>query len=174
MARPTVQPTDREAFFDRNDVIVSKTDLKGIITYANDVFLGIAGYREAEVVGQNHNLIRHPDMPRAVFALLWQQIQAGKEIFAYVKNMAKSGDFYWVLAHVTPSFDEKGTIIGYHSNRRVPERRAVAAAGGLYRQVLAVEQAAAGPREGLAAGIAAIESHLAAVGMSYDEFVFSL
>ena len=174
MSRPTIRPTDREIFFDADDVIVSKTDLKGIITYANDVFLGIAGYREAEVLGQPHNLIRHPDMPRAVFALLWQEVQAGREIFAYVKNMAKSGDYYWVLAHVTPSRDLSGKVVGYHSNRRTPERRAVAAVAPLYDTIRKLEQAQASPKDGLAAGIGAIEQHLSSLGVSYGEFIFSL
>ena len=76
--------------------------------------------------GQAHNIIRHPDMPRCVFDLLWKTIAGGEEIFAYVKNMAKNGDHYWVFAHVTPTFDAGGRIMGYHSNRRVPERGAVA------------------------------------------------
>lgn len=174
MSRPTTRPTDREVFFNADEVIVSKTDLKGIVTYANDVFLNIAGYTEEEALGQSHNFIRHPDMPRAVFALLWQQVQAGNEIFAYVKNMARSGDYYWVLAHVTPSRDETGQIIGYHSNRRVPERRAVAAIAPIYDAVRKVEEAAPSPREGLAAGLRTIENHLSSLGMSYGEFVFSL
>jgi PAS domain S-box-containing protein len=114
--RPT--PTGRERTFDDEEIIVSKTDLSGRITYANDVFLRISGYTEAEVIGQPHSLIRHPDMPRSVFNLLWKTIGAGQEIFAYVVNMAKNGDHYWVLAHVTPTFGPAGDIIGFHSNRR--------------------------------------------------------
>src|SRR5690348_3792647 len=71
MARKDIVPTDVEVFFDKDDIIVSKTDLKGHITYANKTFCGIAGYTEREVIGQPHSLIRHPDMPRAVFKLLW-------------------------------------------------------------------------------------------------------
>ncbi|PWR21960.1 PAS domain-containing protein [Zavarzinia compransoris] len=174
MSRPTVQPTDREVFFASDEVIVSKTDLKGIITYANDVFLDIAGYTEAEVLGQPHNLIRHPEMPRCVFWLLWNEVQAGREIFAYVKNMTKAGDFYWVLAHVTPSRDAGGRIVGYHSNRRTPERPAVDAVGRLYQDLLNTERRAASPKDGLAAGIAALNRHLEHAGIGYDEFVFSL
>ncbi|MDH3236791.1 MAG: PAS domain-containing protein, partial [Alphaproteobacteria bacterium] len=118
-------PTGREVFFDRDDLIVSKTNLKGHITYANDIFCDIAGYTEADVIGQPHNMIRHPDMPRCVFKLLWDTIQAGAEIFAYVVNMAKNGDHYWVLAHVTPSYDANGSIIGYHSTRRVPNPQTI-------------------------------------------------
>src|SRR3546814_12599671 len=79
-------------------------------------------------------------MPRAVFALLWQRIQEGVEIFAYVKNMAKNGDFYWVLAHVTPSHDLQGRVDGYHSNRRLPGRNALAVIEPLYKRLPAQAQ----------------------------------
>jgi len=105
--------TGNEVFFDRDDLIVSKTDLDGRITYANHTFLEIAGYEEAACVGQQHNVIRNPNMPRAVFELLWQTIAESREIFAYVVNSTKAGDHYWVIAHVTPS-------IGRRPNRRIP------------------------------------------------------
>ncbi len=95
------------------------------MTYTNDVFSRIAGYSARELKGQPHNIIRHPQMPRSVFALLWQTIQAGGEIFAYVINRCKNGDHYWVIAHVSASRDRSGEIIGYHSARRVPERSIV-------------------------------------------------
>lgn len=174
MSRPPIQPTNQEVYFDTNDVIVSKTDLKGKIVYANDVFLQIAGYRESEVIGQPHNMIRHPDMPRSVFGFLWERIVGGKEVFAYVKNMTKSGDHYWVLAHVTPSYDESGSITGYHSNRRVPERSSVAKVSKLYGEMRRAETVASGPREGLQAGRAVLEQALAAAKQPYDAFVFSV
>ena len=114
--------TNKERFFDNDDIIVSKTDLKGRIIYANQTSLAIADYKQKEVLGQPHSLIRHPDMPRSVFKLLWDTLQNGQEIFAYVKNRAKNGDHYWVIAHVTPSKNAQGKVIGYHSNRRVPDR----------------------------------------------------
>ena len=107
MARPTVAPTGRERVFGEDEIIVSKTDLQGRITYANSVFLRVAGYAEEDVLGQPHSMIRHPGMPRAVFKLLWETIAGGREIFAYVKNLARDGDHYWVFAHVTPSFDNQ-------------------------------------------------------------------
>ena len=94
MARPTIKPTGVERFFDDDDIIVSKTDLKGKITYANRVFSQVSGYTEPELIGQPHNLIRHPDMPRCVFKLLWDTVQDGREIFAYVVNLCKGGDHY--------------------------------------------------------------------------------
>ena len=107
MREPTIRPTAVERTFKEDEIIVSKTDLKGIITYANRTFLEVAMYSEDEVLGQPHSLIRHPDMPRCVFKLLWDTIQGGEEIFAYVKNMAKNGDYYWVFAHVTPTFNRQ-------------------------------------------------------------------
>ena len=109
-------PTRKEVFFPDSEIIVSKTDLKGRITYANQTFCHVAGYDEAELLGQQHSIVRHPDMPRAVFKLLWDTLGEGKEIFAYVKNMTKHGDYYWVFAHVTPSYDGAGKLVGYHSS----------------------------------------------------------
>jgi PAS domain S-box-containing protein len=98
--KTVIAPTQTEIFFTEDDIIVSKTDLKGRITYANQSFCQMAGYTEAEMLGQPHSIIRHPDMPRAVFKLLWDTVLEGREIFAYVKNMAKNGNFYWVFADV--------------------------------------------------------------------------
>jgi len=174
MAKYKVQPTGHERYFSENDIIVSKTDLKGHITYANLVFLEIAGLGEAEALGAPHSLIRHPDMPRCVFRLLWETIEAGQECFAYVKNMAVNGDHYWVLAHVTPTFDAAGRIIGYHSNRRVPRREAVAKAEALYRTLRDEEQRHADRAAGLAASYALFLRLLADQGVAYDEFVLGL
>ena len=168
-------PTGREVFFDRDDLIVSKTNLKGHITYANDIFLKIAGYTEAEVIGQPHNMIRHPDMPRCVFKLLWDTLQHGTEIFAYVVNMARNGDHYWVLAHVTPSFDAQGNIIGYHSTRRVPNPNTIKTIiEPLYRDLAKIEQSHANRKDGMAASFQTIVDILADKDIRYDEFVADL
>lgn len=168
------RPSGRERFFDPDEIIVSKTDLRGRITYANRVFLRVAGYAEEEVLGAPHSLIRHPDMPRCVFKLLWDTIQAGHEIFAYVKNMARNGDHYWVFAHVTPTFDDHGAIVGYHSNRRVPERAAVAAISPLYDALRRMENEAASRPSGLVASTHALLAELERRGLTYDQFAFSL
>lgn len=168
-------PTGREVFFDRDDIIVSKTDLKGHITYANDTFLDIAGYTEAEVVGQPHNLIRHPDMPRCVFKLLWATLEQGNEIFAYVVNLTKNGDHYWVLAHVTPSRDAGGNIVGYHSTRRVPNPDTIRnTIIPLYRELSEIEQSAANRKDGMQTAFAHLVAKLEDNGVEYDEFVASL
>jgi PAS domain S-box-containing protein len=166
--------TGKELSFDTQDVIVSKTDLKGIITYANDVFMHISGFSEEELLGAPHSILRHPDMPRCVFKFLWTTIAAGTEVFAYVLNRARSGDHYWVLAHVTPTFDHGGKIIGYHSNRRVPERTAIAKIAPIYASLLSVEKSCADKEEGLNKSMKALVDFVGSTGMDYSELVFTL
>lgn len=174
MAIPTFAPTGVERTFEPDEIIVSKTDLAGRITYANRVFLRVCGYTEREILGQPHNCIRHPDMPRSVFKLLWDTVADGREIFAYVVNMAKGGDHYWVFAHVTPTFGPGGAIVGYHSNRRVAERGPREKAMDLYRLLLAEERRHANPLQATAAGSALLQRMLEQQGVPYDELVFSL
>ncbi|MGO3934453.1 PAS domain-containing protein [Rhodopseudomonas pseudopalustris] len=170
----SLKPTSVERFFDADDIIVSKTDLKGRITYANPTFCRIAGYDEDELLGQPHSIIRHPDMPRCVFKLLWDTLEQRREIFAYVKNMARNGDFYWVFAHVTPSYGATGEVVGYHSNRRVPDRRVVAAIEPLYAELLREEQSHRNGKDALAAGYRRLLDFVTAKNMSYDELIFAL
>jgi len=113
-------------------------------------------------------------MPRCVFKLLWDVIQSRREIFAYVKNMAKNGDYYWVFAHVTPTLDDSGRIIGYHSNRRVPERSQVELFTQVYRQLLDEERRHPDWRSGMEAAGKMLVDMIAAKGMEYEEFVFSV
>lgn len=171
--RPTVQPTNEELVMKENEFIVSKTDLKGQITYANRVFCTFAGYTEQELLGQPHNIIRHPDMPRGVFKLLWDSVQAGHEIFAYVKNMSNTGAYYWVLANVTPVVDRNNTAVGYYSVRRRPSRAAVDAVETLYREMNAIEQRIGG-KEGIAASVKYLNDLLTERKVSYDQFILSL
>lgn len=174
MTKYTVQPTGTERTFGEEEIIVSKTDPKGRLTYANKVFLDIADYDEQEVLGQPHSMIRHPDMPRCVFKLLWDTLESGKEIFAYVINMAKNGDHYWVIAHVTPTFDSTGNIVGYHSNRRTPDRSAVEKVKDLYAKLLAEEERHSDRKEGMLAGTNMLMQLLEQQNIEYDEFVLSL
>ena len=166
--------TGVERTFDPDEFIVSKTDLKGRITYANKVFLHIADYTEADVLGQPHSIIRHPHMPRCVFQLLWERIQAGREIFAYVVNAAKNGDHYWVLAHVTPSFDADNKVTGFHSNRRQPSPKQIATIKPVYDALLQEERRFEDRRAGLTASAALLKKTLETKGMEYDAFVLSI
>jgi PAS domain S-box-containing protein len=113
-------------------LIVSKTDLKGQITYINKDFLDISGFTEAELIGQSHNIVRHPDMPPEAFEDLWRDLKAGRPWTGYVKNRCKNGDYYWVLATATP-IREGGQIVGYMSVRRKATREAVAAVDAAYK-----------------------------------------
>jgi len=164
--------TGVERFFEDDEIIVSKTDLKGRLTYVNDVFLRLASYTEKECLGEPHSKIRNPNMPRCIFKLLWDTIQDGREIFAYVVNRSANGDHYWVLAHVTPSKDASGNVVGYHSNRRTPNRQVFdSTIIPLYKQLLAEEQKHANARDGMAASMAMVTSLLEEKGMAYDEFI---
>lgn len=169
-----VTPTGVERKLGEDEIIVSKTDLKGRITYGNEVFVRISGFEEETLLGAPHSILRHPDMPRAVFKLLWDTIAAGEEIFAYVVNLSRNGDHYWVFAHVTPSFDARGKIVGYHSNRRMPRPEALAKVRPLYAALLAAERAEKDRRLGLERSSELLHRTLKDAGMAYDEFVFSL
>ena len=173
MKNKAIVPNSRERLMRENDFIVSKTDLKGRITYGNGIFIEFSGYTEQELFGAQHNIIRHPDMPRAAFKLAWDTIQAGREFFGYVKNMSKDGSFYWVFTHITPDFDPKGTIAGYYSVRRCPRREAVEKIVPVYAQMLAAERAA-GARDAIAAGTEVLVGVLKQSGMSYEQLVFAL
>lgn len=167
--------TGVERTFDKRDFIVSKTDLKGRITYGNRLFFDMAGYTARDLIGAPHSIIRHPDMPRCVFKLLWDTIQAKREIFAYVVNRAAGGDHYWVHAHVTPTFDEQRSITGYHSNRRAPDMGVVnGTIIPLYKNLLAIEASVPSRKDGMNKGFDAMVDVLNQRGLSYDEFVFSL
>jgi PAS domain S-box-containing protein len=174
IVKAAIAPTTKELFFSPNEIVVSKTDLKGRITYANRTFCELAGYREAELRGQPHSIVRHPDMPRAVFKLLWDAIRGGREVFAYVKNMAKTGDYYWVLAHVTPSYDENRNVIGFHSNRRVPDRTIVEATIiPIYAAILQREAQQKNGKDAVAAGLDCLTQFLQAKSITYDALMFA-
>lgn len=173
MARAT-KPTGVEHMLGDEELIVSKTDLKGRITYANDVFIRMARYPARELIGAPHSLIRHPDMPRCVFKLLWDTIEAGQEIFAYVVNLAADGSHYWVFAHVTPTFNDHGAIIGYHSSRRKPDRGPIERVKPIYALLREEEARHANAKEGMRAGHDLLTGYLKQQGVGYDEFVLSL
>jgi len=166
--------TGVERQFRDDELIVSKTDLQGRITYCNDVFMRMAGYKESDLLGKPHSIIRHPAMPRCVFKLLWDTIGSGKEIFAYVINRAKDGDHYWVFAHVTPDMDASGKVTGYHSNRRTVDRRVIPLVEGLYVQLLAEEARHSDRKAGMEAATNMLVQTLTAKGISYEQFVLSL
>ncbi|MHC4894194.1 MAG: PAS domain-containing protein [Planctomycetota bacterium] len=171
---PRPEPTGRERVLPEDELIVSKTDPSGVIRYANRTFCDLAGYSEEELLGAPHSIVRHPAMPRAVFAHLWSELEAGREVFAYVVNLAKDGDHYWVLAHVTPTFGDDGGLEAYHSTRRHPSETAVVVMEDLYGRMCAAERRAGPGPSGIEAGVAVLESDLAEAGLTYEQFIFSL
>ncbi|MDZ4201730.1 MAG: PAS domain-containing protein [Gallionella sp.] len=168
-----ITPTSVERVMREDDFIVSMTDIKGRITYGNRIFIEFSGYTETELLGSQHNIIRHPDMPRAVFKLLWDKIQNREECFAYVKNMAKDGSFYWVFTNVTPTFDPSGNITGYFSVRRKPKMTGVQTASAVYAAMLEAERKA-GPANAIAASTKILVDILNEKGLSYDELVLAI
>jgi PAS domain S-box-containing protein len=167
------EPSRNERLMRDDDFIISKTDLKGRITYCNRIFIEFSGYSEQELLGAQHNIVRHPDMPRGVFKFLWDTLEQKKECFAYVKNMSRDGGFYWVFANVTPNLDAQGQSTGYFSARRKPARGAVAAMDDVYRLMLA-EERRAGPKEACSASLALLNSVLTQKGVGYEKFILSL
>lgn len=169
MKRPHITPTNNETKMADNDFIVSKTNEKGIITYCNEIFMSMAGYNEKDLIGKNHNIIRHPDMPQVAFKLAWDLISSGKEFFGFVKNLKKDGGYYWVFANITPDYDERGKVIGYTSVRRKPPQSAIDAVTPLYCEMIKLESKA-----GMDASGKYLFDFLDKNGVTYDELVISL
>lgn len=165
---------NKEVLFNQDELIVSRTDSRGIITYCNKIFITISGYNESELLGKPHSLIRHPDMPKAVFKLLWQYISAGNEIFAYVKNLCKGGEYYWVIAHVTPTYNDRNELIGYHSNRRLPAREAIKKISDVYNRMLDIERSAPSSKEGIEQSLNYLLNLTSENEMDYNEYILQI
>jgi aerotaxis receptor len=135
----TVDIIDQEVPFPDGRLIVSRTDTAGIITHFNQSFIDMSGYSKDELIGENHYILRHPDMPAAAFKDLWDTVQQGKKWHGYVKNLRKDGTYYWVHAIVIPNVRE-GKIVGYTSVRRKPSRKKINECIPLYAQMLAEEK----------------------------------
>src|SRR5690606_3982581 len=131
---PTPLVTQQERVFPAEQRLISATDTRGIITYCNDEFASISGYSREELLGSPHNIVRHPDMPGAVFGHMWRHLKEGRPWMGIVKNRCKNGDFYWVCAYVTPIY-QNGALTGYESVRVRPEPDQVRRAGALYAEV---------------------------------------
>jgi PAS domain S-box-containing protein len=168
-----IAPRQQERVLRENDFIVSKTDVSGHIIYCNEIFIAMSGYTECELLGVQHNIVRHPDMPRGVFKLLWDTIGEGRECFAYVKNLCKDGSYYWVFANVTPDVDQHGRPAGYFSVRRKPRAGAVDVISDIYADMLA-EERRAGPRDAASASLAWLHDTLKKKGESYETFILSV
>jgi len=138
MKRPT--PIDEEIELKNGVYIESDTDLKGIITYANDYFAEISRYTPDELIGQLHSIVRHPDMPKVLFRILWERLQSGQNFVAAIKNLAKDGRYYWVFTHFEPIKGEEGNTVGYKASRKKISKHVTQVLDPLYKKMTALEQ----------------------------------
>ncbi|MDD3342000.1 MAG: PAS domain-containing protein [Sulfurospirillaceae bacterium] len=158
-------PNGKEHSVNAEAFLVSKTDTQGKITYCNEPFIKIVGASEQELLGKPHNIVRHPDMPRVIFKLLWDKVKNKEEIFAYVKNLSFDGGCYWVYANITASLDNNGQIVGYYSVRRKANIKALEVIKPLYEKLLSLEK-----NGGIEASFKYLTDLLREKGVSYEEF----
>jgi PAS domain S-box-containing protein len=172
--KPNITPNQHERRLGPDDFIVSKTDTSGRITYANRIFMEIAGYPESELLGVQHNIIRHPDMPRGVFRFLWDTLKSGEEFSGFVKNLCADGGYYWVFANVTPDYDQNNQLIGYYSVRRKPPQSAIDTLTPIYQEMLRIEKESS-TRDGPDKAIAYLQDVIQQSGAKdYSSLVLSL
>ena len=172
--RPLATTVNEEMKLDDDEFIVSKTDSKGRIIYANRVFMEIACYSEAELLGVQHNIIRHPDMPRGVFRFLWNTIETGKEFFGFVKNLCADGRYYWVFANVTADYDSEGKLTGYLSVRRKPPQKAIDIITPIYAAMLDIEKNSSSKKTAPDESIAYLMQQLKEMETDYQSLVLAL
>lgn len=167
IARPT--PVDREVVIGENQVLLSITDTKGVIEYCNEAFVESSGYEEYELAGSGHNIVRHPDMPRAVFKLMWERIQKKENIIAVVKNLAKTGRYYWVITDFVVKEDKEGNITGYKAFRKPAPRKAIEAVTPLYKKLREIENV-----RGMEAADKFLNGYFEGENTNYDDFIEGL
>lgn len=165
--RPIV--IDEEIIFSKKKFIVSKTDTEGNILFINKNFCEISGYDEGELIGSPHNVLWHPDMPRAIFFLVWNSLLAGREVSGVVKNLAKNGKYYWVIADFSIKRDENGNIKSFTSFRRAAPLQVIESMEELYETMLKIEK-----KHGMERALAYLEAFLEEKELSYDEFLGDL
>lgn len=136
----TVYTNDVERPFPEGKLIVSRVDLNGVLTHANDAFVDISGYTRDELIGKPHHILRHPEMPKAAFKDLWETVKSGKKWHGYVKNLCKDGSYYWVYATAVPNV-RRGETVGYTSVRRKPSRKKIEETIAQYEALRKEEQA---------------------------------
>lgn len=157
--------TGDEIEITEKDMIVSTTDKKGILIYANDIFCDIAGYKRSEVIGQPHNMIRHPQMPKVIFKLLWNRVLNGEVIYAFVKNLARNGDYYWVKAYVKPII-ENGEVVKITSYRKPLNSFAKDYISKFYNTLLEYEKT-----HSVDESVQFVQKYLEDRDLTYDQFI---
>ena len=169
MKKPAVTPTNKEVVLNEEDFIVSKTDLKSKILYGNRIFIEMSGYSEEELLGKPHNILRHPDMPRCAFKVLYDHIQNGKEWFGFVKNLRKDGGYYWVFANISPTFDTNENIVGYYSVRRKPIDSFRSVIEPLYKHLKSIEESS-----GMEAAVEEVKKLLDSKKLTFNELMIKI
>lgn len=162
-------PTNKEIKLDPKQYILSTTDLKGNITQANDYFIEVCKYTRDELIGAPHNIVRHPDMPKAIFYLMWEYIKNGKNITAVVKNLAKNGDHYWVITDFEIRRDYNGNIDRYMAFRQAAPKKIVRAIEPIYKKLLEIEKT-----DGMAASVKYLLDYIAEQGLDYNGYIAKL
>jgi len=147
------------------DIVVSKGDMQGNITYANPIFFKLSGYTKAELMDKPHSLIRHPDMPKIIFKYLWDNLQKGEDVKAFVKNLSKDGGFYWVYAHVRVAKNPDGSLRNYVSTRKAMSSQAREVIEALYANLLTAEKTG-----GMDESLCVLETFLQEQGSSLANF----
>ena len=166
--RPT--PVDKEVVWDKTKTIMSKTDKYGTIEYANDVFIDVSGYEDYELMAQPHSIIRHPDMPRVIFKVLWDNLKAGNNFHAIVKNMAKTGRYYWVITDFDIAKNDSGEITHFFARRKaVPSPVIQNYMEPLYKKLLQIEQVS-----GMDASEKYLIGFLEEKGKSYVDYILDI
>ncbi|MEA1983670.1 MAG: PAS domain-containing protein [Campylobacterota bacterium] len=165
MTHPT--PNNNEIKLDSKRYIVSKTDAKGIIEYGNDYFVEISGYSDAELIGQPHSILRHPDMPKVIFKMMWERISAANNIMAVVKNLSKDGSYYWVVTEFEPKVDSiTNEVISYTAFRKAVSQKAIDTMEPIYKKLLDIEKDA-----GVDASEKYLRGFLEDKHKTYDQFI---
>ncbi len=165
MIRPT--PKDVEVKLDPDKYIYSKTDEKGVIIEGNDYFMEVTGYNKDELIGSQHNIIRHPDMPKIIFKVMWKRIKEGKNVKAIVKNMTKDGKYYWAVTDFEPKYDHNAkAYVAHAAFRRAVGEDSIRAVVPLYEKLLELEK-----EGGIKASEKFLNDFLAKKDIGYDEFI---
>jgi len=133
------KPLNVEVILDDKKVIKSKTDKRGVIQYVNDYFCKVAQYDKKELIGKPHNIIRHPDMPKVIFKLLWEKLHKGENLYAIIKNLTKDGKYYWVVTKFETTFDNKGNVLAHYARRKAIPEKIKNIVGDIYDKIRKIE-----------------------------------
>lgn len=170
MLSMSVHIVNEKIELDSKKYIVSKTDTEGVIEYANDYFIEVSGYKETELVGEPHSIVRHPDMPKIIFKIMWDRLEEGKNIYAIVKNRAKDGRYYWIITDFEANLDKvTNKPISYVAYRQSASDKIVAEIEPLYQKLIEIEKTS-----GVESSEKYLNGYLEEKGKSYDDYMEDL